>query len=281
VLLAFGCSLAVTFGFTPVLVDPLFLMLFCVTVATLDSGRFLTALALVCLAVLTKEFGLVLGVLWAYHAYRCGFRKYAYLGIILPGAVLLMVTLSSRSSAAIGFGSWQAFASHLMFDYQLSVLRLRGPADYAKLVYMWCFCALWPVFLIASSLLLSRLIRRSKLTPDQISFVILLTTLPVLLLGDWARNLIILVPFSCIVATSHPLSKDRRFVLLVAIGGLSTALARPFYGDAASAQAFTIAMSAISVVASAATGAMIFLFVRRSWSTDIAIEAASAEIAAQ
>src|SRR6185295_7306508 len=33
VLLAFGCSLAVTFGYTPILVDPTFLLLICLTIA--------------------------------------------------------------------------------------------------------------------------------------------------------------------------------------------------------------------------------------------------------
>src|SRR5262249_18565791 len=60
VLLAFGCSLAVTFGYTPILVDPFLLLVTCLTIVTLDGGKLIVALALTCVAVLTKEFGLFL-----------------------------------------------------------------------------------------------------------------------------------------------------------------------------------------------------------------------------
>ena len=73
VLLAFGCSLAVTFGYTPILVDPTLLLLVLLTIAALDARQLVIALALVCAATLTKEYGLVLGVVWAFHAFRHGF----------------------------------------------------------------------------------------------------------------------------------------------------------------------------------------------------------------
>src|SRR5262249_27600306 len=73
VLLAFGCSLAVTFGYTPVLADPMLLLLVCLTIAALDAGHLAVALSLACLAALTKEYGVVLGLVWSSHAYRRGF----------------------------------------------------------------------------------------------------------------------------------------------------------------------------------------------------------------
>jgi hypothetical protein len=259
VLLAFGCSLAVTFGYTPILVDPTLLLLTCLTIAALDAGHLAAALALACIATLTKEFGLVLGPIWSFYAYRRGFRKFAYAGMILPVATLLIVLFARQSDTGVGFPGWRTFASHLVFEYQLSVFRLRGPADYAKLVYMWSWCGLWPVFLISTYSLLACFIKRAQLSADQIGFAVLLISLPVLLLGDWSRNLIILVPFACVVATAHPLAGDRYFGLLLALGGLSTALARPFHGEPLP-HALSATMAVLSVVSSLLIGIKITLF---------------------
>ncbi|MEK6288272.1 MAG: hypothetical protein AABO57_21345 [Acidobacteriota bacterium] len=258
-LLAFGCSLAVTFGYIPILVDPTLLLLTCLTIAALDAGHLRAALALACIAALTKEFGLFLGPIWAFSAYRQGFRKMAYAGLIVPIAALLIVLFARQSSAGIGFPGWPSFASHLMFDWQLSVFRVRGPGDYAKLVYMWAWCGLWPVFLISMFSLPSSLIKRTRLSADQLGFALLLASLPVLLLGDWSRNLIILVPFACIVATAHPLARDRYFGLLLALGGLSTALARPLHGEPLP-RALSLTMAVISVVSSLLIGIKILQF---------------------
>jgi hypothetical protein len=246
-LLAFGCSLAVTFGYTPVLVDPILLLLTCLTLVALDAGHLLAALVLAFLAALTKEYGVLLGVVWGVHAYRRGFRKVAYLGLILPAAALLIVLLVRQSNAGVGFGSWPAFAYHLVFEYQLSVFRLRGPVEYSKLLYMWSWCALWPVIFISTSSLLSRFVERIKMTDDEVNFGVLLTALPILLLVDWSRLLIIIVPFACIVATAHPLARDRSFVFLLAIGGLSTALARPFHSETPPPLTLTLTMTVISI----------------------------------
>jgi hypothetical membrane protein len=261
VLLAFGCSLAVTFGYTPILVDPMLLLLTCLAIAALDSGYLFAALGLICVAALTKEYGLVLGLVWLFHASRRGLRKIAYLGFILPVAALLIVGFLRQSSAGVGFGGWQAFAYHLIFEYQLSVLRLRGPGDYARLVYMWSWCGLWPAFFISAFSLLYRLKRQIKITDDQVGFVLLLLTLPILLLGDWSRNLIVVVPFSCAVATAHPLARDRYFTLLLASGGLATALARPFHSDPQPAQIFSMTMTIVSVISSLLIGIEILRFV--------------------
>jgi len=263
VLLAFGCSLAVTFGYTPVLVDPTLLLFVCLTITALDGGRLALALAAVCAATLTKEYGVVLGVVWAFHAFHYGFRKLACLGLILPAATLLIVVLTRQSNSALGLPTWPAFAFHLMFEYQLSVFRVRGPADYGKLVYLWSWCAVWPTLFIGTFSLFFRRMGRVRMTADQVSFAIVLGTLPVLLLGDWIRSLIIMVPFACIVATAHPLARDRRFASLLAVGGLSTALARPFHSETPPPYLFTLMMTIVSAASSLAI-AMILLRRARS-----------------
>ncbi|MEK6320342.1 MAG: hypothetical protein AABN33_01530 [Acidobacteriota bacterium] len=260
VLLAFGCSLAVTFGYTPILVDPTFLLLICLTIAALDAGHLLAALALACIAALTKEFGLFLVPIWSFYAYRQGLRKFAYAGLIVPVAALLIVLFARQSSAGVGFPGWPTYASHLMFEYQLSVFRLRGPGGYAKLLYMGSWCGLWPVLFISTYSLLYRCRRRIKITEDQVGLAVLLISLPVLLLGDWSRNLIILVPFACIVATAHPLTRNRSFILLLAAGGLSTALARPFHSENPPPRSLSLIMTIISVVSSLLIAARIFRF---------------------
>jgi len=220
------------------------------TIAALDAGHLAAALALACLAALAKEYGMVLGLVWSSHAYRRGFRKVAYAGI-LPAMALFIVAFERHSSGGIGFGSWPSFAFHLVSEYQLSVFQMRGPIDYSKLIYMWSWCGLWPTLLISTTLFVSHL-RRRALTADEIQLAIVLATLPVLLLGDWSRALIIIVPFTCIVATAHPLARERGFIVLLAIGGVSTALARPFHGESSPPAFFPLAMTAISAVSSIA-----------------------------
>lgn len=260
VLLAFGCSLAATFGYTPILVDPTFLLLACLTIAALDGGHFGVALALACLATLTKEYGVLLGLVWLFHAYREGPRKLACLGLLLPAATLAIVVLSRQSDSAAGFHSWPAFASHLTLEYQLSVFRLRGPIDYAKLLYMWSWCALWPAVLVSVFSLLPRLTKQRRISSDEVGLAVLLTSLPVLLLGDWSRSLIILVPFACIAATAHPLARDRYFIVLLATGGLTTALARPFHSEPPPPQSLTLIMTIISVLSSLLIGVRLLRF---------------------
>ena len=259
-LLAFGCSLGVTFGYTPILVDPTFLLLTCLTIAALDAGHLRSAFALACIAALTKEFGLFLGPIWSFYAYRKGFRKFAYAGLIVPVAALLIVLFARQSGVGVGFSGWPTFGSHLLFEYQLSVFRLRGPGDYPKLLYMGAWCGLWPVLLISTSSLLYIYRRRIKITQDQLGFAVLLMTVPVLLLGDWSRNLIILVPFACTVATAHPLTRNRSFNLLLAAGGLATALARPFHNETLPPQVLMLTMTAVSIVSSLLIGWQLLRF---------------------
>ena len=280
VLVAFGSSLAVTFGYTPVLVDPILLMLICLTLAALDSDRLPLAVALACVATLTKEYGASLGLVCALHAYGRGFKRLASLALLLPAASLLIVLLLRQSGEGIGFGSWPTYSSHLLFEYQLSVVRLRGPAEYSKLLYMWSWCGVWPVLVMAAYTFFSRFIEKRKLSADEVGFGVLLAGLPILLLGDWTRSLIVLVPFACIVATTSHLSRDRWFVLLVGIGGLATSLARPFHGDPRPPHLLTLSMTIISVIASLLVAALLFRFAMLKASTQ-RMNRASPEAAVQ
>ena len=250
VLLAFGCSLAVTFGYTPILVDPFLLFVTCLTIATLDAGKLLPALALTSAAVLTKEFGLYLGPVWSFYAYLRGYRKFACAGVIVPVTTLVIVVLARHSTAAGPFLGWRPYAYHYLFDYQLSVFRLRGLTSYPQLLYMGAWCSVWPALLVATMWIRPHVIRSTNIDVDLIGFVVLLISLPLLLLGDWSRNLIVLVPFASMVAANHPLARDRYFVGLIALGGLTTALARPFHGDSPTPPPIVFTVATLSLISS-------------------------------
>ena len=248
-LIAFGCSLAVTFAYVPVMVDPLLLLLACLTLAALDRNYLLLALGFACLAALTKEYGVVLGLIWGLHAYRKGHRGLACAGALLPFLMLLGARLLMPVGATGGFSGWQGFIQ-AMFGYHLSLLTFRGTFDYFKIQYMFSWSVIWPVLLLSSSIVLYRLRKRRSLTIDQLSFAVALTCLPVLLLGDWGRAFLIFIPFTLAVAPAHPLAKDKQFALALIIGGMSTALARPFHGSVKPPYGFTNLMIGISIATS-------------------------------
>jgi hypothetical protein len=98
------------------------------------------------------------------------------------------------------------------------------------------------------------------MTDLEIVFTVMLFGLPVLLLGDWGRSLLIIVPFASAVATRHEITGNRRFVALIAIGGVSTAMARPFHGGFLIPEALTIAMTITSIASSVLIGFQILRF---------------------
>jgi hypothetical protein len=261
VLLAFGCSLAVTFGYTPILVDPFLLLVTCLTILALDNGKLFVGLALTVVAVLTKEFGLFLAPIWAVYVYRRGFRRFALFGLVAPVATLVILLLARHSNATFAFSGWKPYTFHYLFDYQLSVLRLRGSMSYVKLLYMGAWCGLWPTLLVASMCIRPRAVRSAGLDVYRIGWVISLLCLPLLLLGDWSRNLIVLVPFASVLAASHPLARDRYFVGLIAIGGLATALARPFHSDSPNPQLIVVGVTIVSLISSLLIATRIVQFV--------------------
>ena len=259
VLLALGCAMAATFGYTPVMVDPLLLLLTCLTIVALDSGYFAVAITSATLAALTKEYGLLLGLASAIIAYRQGRGRVAFIGALSPAVALLIVTLIGSTSSGVGLIDWKTFVS-AMFGYHISLYRFRGAADYPKLLYMWSWSVLWPVLAIAAVIVVTRLRNHMTKTNHEVGFLLMLFVLPILLLGDWGRSLLIVVPFACVVATAHPLTKNPTFVALLALGGLSTALARPFHSEFPPPQALTVAMTVISIVSSLLIGVKILRF---------------------
>ena len=249
VMLALGSSLAVTFGYTPVMVDTLILLLTCMVIAALDRNRLVLAFILVILAALTKEYAVFLSLVWGLHAYRLGHRRFALIGALVPLMALLTLFLVMRPALTAGFEGWRAFLD-AMFGYHLSLLNFRGTRDYLKILYMWSWSMLWPLLLV-SVLMVARSVRRlSTLNQDQIDFLIMLVAVPILLLADWGRAFLLIVPFACIAATGNRLAKEEGFATLLAVGGVATALARPVHGSISPPQLFFISMAAVSTIAS-------------------------------
>ena len=259
VLLAFGCALAATFGYTPVMADPVLLLLACVTILALDRGYFVAAVVLSCLAALTKEYGLLLGFASCLVAWHRGHRKVAYVGALLPAIFLLLAMFIASGTSGSSFVSWQGFVT-AMFGYHTYLFHFRGASDYPKLLYMWSWSALWPVLVIAGGVVFSGLRKGIKMGDQELAFSLMLVALPFLLLGDWGRALLIVVPFGCAVATSHPLARNGQFATLLAIGGLSTALARPLHSEPLLPHILTLTMTIISLAASLLIGIKILQF---------------------
>ena len=249
VTLALGSSLAVTFGYTPVMVDTLILLLTCMVIAALDRKWVVFSLLLVVLAALTKEYGVFLSLVWGLHTYRLGYRRFALFGAFIPAMALLTLFLLMPTAQSSGFVGWRAFFD-AMFGYHLSLLNFRGSRDYLKILYMWSWSMLWPLLFI-SALMLARGVRRwSTLNEDQIDFLVMLLPSPILLLGDWGRAFLLIVPFACVAATSHRLTIEHRFAMLLVAGGIATALARPVHGGIMPPQVFFISMAAVSAAVS-------------------------------
>ena len=264
ILLALGCGLAATFGYTPVMVDPLMLFLTCLTITALDRAYFAVAVVLATLAALTKEYALVLGLVTLLVAYRRGHRGLAFIGVLLPTIAFLVTNLlTTPGSSGSSMSSWQGFVS-AMFGYQAHVFRFRGASEYPKLLYMWSWSTLWPVIAIGAALTFSKLRSRIRMRDEEVAFLLMLLAMPLLLLGDWGRALLILVPFACIVATAHPLAREGYFAFFLAVGGLATALARPFHSEPPPPRFLPLALTVISVVSSLLIGIRIYRLVRKS-----------------
>jgi hypothetical protein len=259
ILLALGCALAATFGYTPVMVDPLLLLLTCGAVVALEGNNFVAAIVCAALGGLTKEYGLLLGLAGFVVAYRRGRRTMAFSLLLVPTAALLALTSSASQDPNVRLFEWQGFVTS-MLGYHPYLFRFRGPSEYPKLLYMWSWSVLWPVLAISASLIVSRLRNHVRIDNQEIGLLVMFALLPLLLAGDWGRALLIIVPFGCGVATGHPLARERYIALLIAIGGLSTALARPFHSEVPPPSAFTLAMTAISVGSSLLLGLRLLTF---------------------
>jgi hypothetical protein len=249
-------------------------------VVALRGNRWVPALVLSCLAALTKEYGLLLGLVCTAIAWRRDLRKIAVLGTILPTMLLLVAILMRSDFSRRSLDVWQGFIS-AMFDYHRYLLQLRGVFGFLQLQYMWSWSVLWPLMMVAGATILSRLRSGRKMSDDEIAFLLTLPALPVLLLGDWGRALLIVVPFACAVATSNPLARSTPFTGLLALGGVSTALARPFHSNSPPPQIFMYSMIAISVAASLSIGLILVrhVFFKRPELSDSGMYESMVEVA--
>jgi hypothetical protein len=249
-MISFGCPLAATFGYTPVLIDPLVLLLACAVITLLDHGRLTLALLAACVAALTKEYMVALGFVWVLHARRPPSLRITYLCAVLPIACLSVAAITSPVGAAAGgFQGRQEFLRALL-GYHLSLIDLRGPFDYLKILYMWSWAALWPMFALAITSVLPGVRKRYAIKQDRLDFALMFIVSPILFLGDWGRSLLPVVPFGLNVASAHPSANDTRFVWALATGGAAAALARPIHTPAPAPRAFTLCIAAASVAAS-------------------------------
>ena len=246
-LLAFGSALAVDFGHAPILVCSFLLLLASLMVLALDRGQLALGLAVACLAALTKEYGVILGFAWGVHAYSRGRRLGAFGGALVP--LLTLGIATHLSPAAVSSGSrgwWELFKGSAFYE-----LQLLGSRYGSKIAYLWLWSVLWPVLLLAAVSLVGGLRKRTMPDTAGLAFGMMLVASPVLLSGDWDRSLLILVPFACIAVSFHPLIEEPKFQALLAIGGITTALARPLYTVLHVPRYFTLGMIAVSIVATA------------------------------
>lgn len=259
VLLTLGCASATTFGYTPVMVDLLLLVLASLTLLAVARNRWIAVLLLSILSALTKEYGILLGIACAVVAWARNHKKFAPVIGLSPILVLVAVVLIGSGSGPVAPDRWRVFAK-AMFGYHQSLFNFRGAIEYFGLLYMWSWSVLWPVLGVALGVLFARFRSGEQMTNVEIAFTVMLFALPILLLGDWGRSLLIIVPFASAVATRHELTRNKQFVALLGIGGLSTALARPFHGEFLIPKALTIAMSITSIVSSVLIGFQILRF---------------------
>jgi hypothetical protein len=250
IVLAFGSGIAVLFGQVPILVDPELLAFTCLTLIALDRCMLGLALVGVCLAALTKDYGVALVLPWAAEAYRnAGWRALA--GALAP--VLLVVIATSLPSLP------NAYYINAP-SYQVTLLRELGSLVYFKTIYIWAWVAMWPVLLISALELLLNIKRPSGLKRAQVWYAAILVAVPVLLVGDWDRSFMLLVPFACLASAPLSFITDVSPCWLLAAGGLATALARPYYTVAAPPRALTVALIAVSA---ASSGLIIFAVAKR------------------
>ncbi len=226
IITAFGAGLAVFHGKYPTLVDMPLLLLTCLTIVALDHGKLFVALAIICVAALTKEYGVLLTLAWAIQAYK---QKGAYIivGAVLPVAAVMAAVLLSPSQPGV-YPSHQSFLISQL-KYQAFWLYPEYLFNYLKLAYFWAWGAVWPILLLSVWALIKTLRDESVFTMDQLRYSAMLFATPILLTGDWDRTFVLLVPFACLVLVSSHFARDVRFCFLLGVGGLSTALLRSYY----------------------------------------------------
>jgi hypothetical protein len=273
-ILVVGCPLAVLFGHAPVLVDPLLLLLACGLIVALDHARLGIGLLFVCLAVITKEYGIVLAVPWAVSALRMRSRAAALGGFLVPCILSVALKVLAPRQHIPDWAEGQEFFGMGPFirgslGYHPSLFRELGPATYLKTTYIWLWALGWPFFLLAIAGTIRRLAAREALGPDlQRFFALFVVSWPLLLIADSDRAILFVVPFACLAATTHALTRNQLFVWVVALGGVATALARPAYYVISPPRVIVTAMIGLSLAASGLVLASCILYWFRRRQTD-------------
>ena len=250
---AFGAGLAIFHGKYPTLLDMPLLLLTCLTIVALDHGKLFVALAIICVAALTKEYGALLTLAWAVQAYK---QKGAYTVAcaILPVAVVVAAVLLSPSRPGV-YPTHQSFLISQL-KYQAFWLYPEYLFNYFKLTYFWAWGAVWPVLLLSAWALIKTLRDGSVFTMDDRRYGAMMFATPILLTGDWDRTFVLLVPFACLALASSHFARDVRFCLLLGVGGLSTAMLRwyyiPHYGEDTSVYFYKLILAVVSVSTAAA-----------------------------
>lgn len=249
---AFGTGLAAFHGKYPTLLDMPLLLLACLTIVALDYGRLFVALAIICIAALTKEYGALLTLAWAVQAYKQK-RGYVVIGAILPIAAVVAAVLLTPSLPGV-YPSHQSFLISQL-KYQAFWLYPQYLFNYLRLAYFWAWGAVWPILLFSVWALIKTWRNGSVFTMDKHRYAAMMLATPILLTGDWDRTFVLLVPFACLAMVCSPFARDVRFCLLLGIGGLSAALLRSYYiahyAEGGSSYFYKLALALVSLLASA------------------------------
>jgi hypothetical protein len=64
---------------------------------------------------------------------------------------------------------------------------------------------------------------------DDIQFLAMLFSLPILVTADWDRTFILIIPFAAVTTPFIAASQEVRFGIALGVGGLATALVRACY----------------------------------------------------
>jgi hypothetical protein len=247
-IIGFGVSLGVIYGHMPVLVDLALLTVTLLVMVALDKGRLWLALLLIGVAALTKEYGVLLILVWAVHARRRLPAWMAYACACLPLALLFLTMWLNPAPERRVSGEAKSFLD-LSMQYLLNLNEHVG-SSLVKTLYIWLWAVLWPVGLLAILAILRAVKKRLALQPDQIDFAVLLLGVPLLLMGDWNRSLLLLVPFACNASLLHPLAQKKQFNLFILIGGVATAFNNFAFTRLRPPSLFVLTMIALSMAIS-------------------------------
>jgi len=223
--LLLGVALQIArYGGQPILTDPLLLLLACLIALCLQSERALLALPLVCLAALTKEYGILLLLPWAACAYPL--RRSLLWLLLLPLAVWLGMRGTPQGVDTQGDFLRYALTYNLQPFYDLGVLR----AAQALLLTLWT--ALWPIYLLAA-VGVFRAWRAGTMSTFTRCCAALLLALPISFCGDLERSVVLFLPFALVVAGTVSLANARTLYTALLVGFVAVGYAHTGTGISA------------------------------------------------